>query len=287
MSPRILGTAVVLGVAALGATAFAFRNDSPPVPATVPVAEGMVPRVVEITASDYAFDAPDSLAAGPVTFKFHNHGPDLHHVYIVNLPGTKTLADLLAGTRGEVLPAWAHSIGGPGAQVPGGKGETSLVLTEGRWAIVCIVPAPDGVPHLNKGMMHEFVVTAPAVQNVAQGRPDMSITLNDYSFTLSKELTAGRHLIEVRNEAQQHHEVIFVKLQPGKHIQDLFDWFADRQGPPPGAMVGGTAPFHPGVINTVAIDLEPGTYGLVCFAGDKSDGRPHVMYGMSREIEVR
>ena len=283
-SNRFVGLLIGLVVVALAATAFMRRHDRPQDPAPIPTAES-APRIVAVTSRDYAFDAPDSLAAGPVTFDFTNLGPDLHHVYIVSMPDGKTIEDLVNETRGELLPAWAVAVGGPGAQIPGGHGRTSLTLTPGRYAMVCIVPAADGVPHLRKGMTHEFIVTnATARQGLPA--PDVTITLSDYAFQFSTPLTAGRHVIEVRNIATQHHEVIFVKLAPGKHISDLFAWLQSHDGPPPAAMVGGTSPFAPGVVNTVDITLEPGTYGLVCFATDVHDGKMHVEHGMTMEFTL-
>jgi hypothetical protein len=281
---RTLGILLGLAVVVVAATAFARRHDRPRDAAPVPTAEA-ARRIVPVTARDYAFEAPDTLAPGPVTFDFTNLGPDLHHVYIALLPEGKSAADLVNETRGELLPAWAITIGGPGAQIPNGHGQTSLTLNPGRYAMVCIVPAPDGVPHLRKGMVHEFTVTGP-VSRAALPVPDLTMTLRDYAFELSGTLTAGRHVIEVVNEAQQHHEVIFVKLAPGKHIADLFAWLGSHDGPPPAAMVGGTAPFHPGMSNLVDITLEPGTYGLVCFATDIGDGKMHVEHGMSAEFVV-
>lgn len=283
-SSRTFGLLAVLALAALGATAFLNRNSRPRDPAPVPTAEA-ARRIIEVTARDFAFDAPDTIAPGPVTFRFTNHGPDIHHVYIANLPEGKTLTDLVNETKGELLPAWAMTVGGPGAQIPGGHGETSLTLTPGRYAMVCIVPAPDGVPHLKKGMMHEFTVAGPMVQ-LANPVPGVVMTLRDYGFDLSAPLTAGRNIIEVRNTATQHHEVIILKLEPGKQSADLLTWLGTRSGPPPAAVIGGTAPFAPGVTNIVDITLEPGRYGLICFATDVHDGKMHVEHGMSTEFTI-
>lgn len=281
---RTIGFLIVLALAALGATAFLNRNARPRDPAPVPTADA-ARRIIDVTARDFAFDAPDTLAPGPVTFRFTNHGPDVHHVYIASLPDGKTLTDLVNETRGELLPSWAMTVGGPGAQIPGGHGETSLTLTPGRYAMVCIVPAPDGVPHLKKGMMHEFTVTGP-MSRLANPVPGVVMTLRDYGFDLSAPLTAGRNIIEVRNTATQHHEVIILKLEPGKKSSDLFAWFATHAGPPPAAVIGGTSPFAPGMTNIVDITLAPGRYGLICFATDVHDGKMHVEHGMSTEFVV-
>jgi hypothetical protein len=281
---RSLG--VVLGLAVLTTAAASYATHRSSETGALPGSIAEVPRrIVDIDARDYAFDLPDTLAPGPVTFRFTNLGPDLHHVYIVTLPEGKTLTDIVRETRGELLPDWAVSIGGPGAQIPSGQGETSLNLTPGRYAVVCIIPAADGVPHLNKGMMRQIVVAGGAVP-ASLPTPDIVMTLHDYRFELSAPLTAGRHVIEVKNVAPQHHEVIFVKLAPGKKIGDLFAWLGNHDGPPPAAMIGGTSPFSPGVTNLVDITLEPGNYALVCFATDVGDGKFHVEHGMSQEFTI-
>jgi hypothetical protein len=281
-TPLIL---IVLALVALATVAWNSRHSRPRDLTPIPTAEA-ARRVIDVTARDYAFDVPDTIAPGPMTFRFLNRGPDVHHVYIVVMPEGKTLQDLMRETRGELLPAWAHAVGGPGAQIPGGRGETSLSLVPGRYAMVCIVPAPDGVPHLMKGMMKEFTVAGTQVR-AGQLAATSIMTLRDYAFDLSTPLTLGRNIVEVRNVAPQHHEVIFVKLMPGKHIGDLFAWFGTHEGPPPAAVIGGTSPFSPGETNIVDITLEPGSYALVCFATDVGDHKMHVEHGMSTEFTIQ
>jgi hypothetical protein len=64
---------------------------------------------------------------------------------------------------------------------------------------------------------------------------DVRLVLNDYSFTFTPELRAGRHTIRVENAAAQPHHVELVRLAPGKTVGDLMHWFKQREGPPPGA----------------------------------------------------
>jgi hypothetical protein len=37
---------------------------------------------------------------------------------------------------------------------------------------------------------------------------------------------------------------------------------------------------------TFTADLEPGSYGLMCFVPDAKDGKPHLVHGMMQEIKV-
>src|SRR5205085_5357228 len=54
------------------------------------------PRVVTITAREYAFEGPGTIAAGTVTLPLVNRGAELHHVILFKLTQGKTFADLAA-----------------------------------------------------------------------------------------------------------------------------------------------------------------------------------------------
>jgi hypothetical protein len=115
---------------------------------------------------------------------------------------------------------------------------------------------------------------------------DVRIVLDDYSFTITPELRAGRHTIRVENAAAQPHHVEFVRLAPGKTVGDLMQWFKRREGPPPGEPVGGTTPLTRGAVSFVTADFAPGEYALFCFVPDAKDKRSHVAHGMVRQIRV-
>lgn len=280
--PAKLLLLVVLG-AATTATLVGVRGH-PRDPAPIPLAAPAL-RVVDVVASNYAFDAPDSLVAGPVTFRLANHGAELHHLIIVPLPAGKNVGDLMREAEGDRLPAWAAPIGGPNAIDPGSHTETTLVLAPGRYAMVCIIPAPDGMMHMKKGMAHEFVVT-PEAAALALPAGDLSMTLVDFGFTLSGPFTAGHHLLAVTNAAAQPHELVIFKLAPGKHLTDFLAWFQHPAGAPPASAVGGVSPIVTGGRNLVSLDLEKGTYGIICFLPDRTDRQPHFAHGMMKEIVV-
>src|SRR2546430_2604485 len=111
-------------------------------------------RDMTIVARDFAFDAPDSVAAGVTTIHLHNNGPDIHHVMLARLDAGHTAADLGKAFAAEgPLPAWVTLVGGPNAPMPGGDSWATVDLMPGQYAIICVIPAPDGVPHFMKGMV--------------------------------------------------------------------------------------------------------------------------------------
>jgi uncharacterized cupredoxin-like copper-binding protein len=242
--------------------------------------------VVTVIATDYAFDAPASIPAGPTTLRLVNRGPELHHVQLVRIEEGHTFEELAKiNPEAGPPPAWIRFVGGPNAPVPGAESQATLNLEPGNYAILCFIPSPDGVLHMMKGMARPLTVTPPAVAS-AETTPHARITLRDYSYELTGEIAAGRRTIRVDNQAAQPHELIVVRLAPGKTAQEMVSWLLKMEGPPPGAPQGGTSFLARGVSNDVTIDFHPGEYALLCMVPDAHDGKPHVMHGMVSQITV-
>ncbi|HEX2078556.1 MAG TPA: hypothetical protein VHG08_12630 [Longimicrobium sp.] len=251
-------------------------------------AAGAQPSVMEVRARDFAFQAPREIPAGTTTIRLHNDGPDLHHVQLLRLDEGHTLEELMAG-MGEQgpPPPWVHFVGGPNTPAPGEHAETTVDLHPGQYLMVCVIPGPDGVPHIAKGMLMPLTVTAAAGGPRPHAAADVHMSLIDYNFVLDRDITAGRRTIHVVTNADQPHEVLIAQLAPGKTLQDLMAWVAQPSGPPPARPIGGTTSLERGVVNVVTADFAPGEYALVCFHPDARDGQPHHMHGMMRQITVR
>jgi len=222
------------------------------------------------------------------TFHLINDGKAPHHLTLIRIDSGKTLADLEHElSMPAAPPTWVKEVGGPNAVGPGQADDATLDLTPGSYAMVCFVPIPGNVPHFAKGMIHAFTVTAsPPGAAAAAPTPDETINLHDYAFDLSAPLTAGKHTIEVTNAGSQAHEVVLMKLAPGKTIQNVLDWMDKPAGPPPAEFLGGVAGMDPGFVNYFSVDLTPGNYGLVCFLSDAKDGKPHFAHGMMKTVTV-
>ncbi|HEU4456175.1 MAG TPA: hypothetical protein VFR81_24115 [Longimicrobium sp.] len=288
---RIVKTAVVAGTvaaAAAGTTACGSADAQPsPEEKAAAAAAGAAPRVVTVTAHDYSFEAPAEVPAGPTTFRLVNAGEQIHHVQLVRLDEGKTMQDLFAAFEaGGPPPAWAHEVGGPNAPNPrGGESNATVTLEPGNYVLLCFVDLPGGVPHVMRGMAKALRVTAPTA-SAGERAADVTMTLDDYSFTLSKPLAAGKHTVRVENTAEQPHEVELVRFAPGKTLDDLGAWMANPQGPPPAELVGGVTAIAPGVTNTFDVELAAGQYALLCFVPDAGDGKPHLHHGMAQPFTV-
>ena len=241
---------------------------------------------VTVTAHDYAFDAPAEIPAGLTTFHLVNRGPSLHHLQLIRLDGGKTGNDFVAALKaGGPPPLWASLAGGPNPPEPGSTTSATVSLEPGDYAIVCFVPAVDGMPHLMKGMVHQLKVVGPS-REVAEPAADVVMKLVDFDFQLSAPLAAGRHTIRVENAGTQPHEVAIIRLQPGKTPEDFAAWGEKPEGPAPGALFGGMTGIMPGGHAFANVDLPAGDYALMCFFPDGKDGKPHFAHGMMKLIKV-
>jgi hypothetical protein len=263
---------------------------------TLPLALGAVvlltpvpaaPKAVTIVATEFALQAPDTVSQGAVTFNLVNQGKEFHHVWIARLEGGRTLADVQAALKNPgPPPAWIREVGGPNAPMPGGgTANATVMLQPGTYLLGCWIPSPDGVPHIMKGMVRELTVI-PAERPAPAPVAPVTMTLKDYSFSLSQPLTPGRQLIEVQNLAAQPHEIELAALAPGKSAHDLLAWVHKPEGPIPGSAIGGVSPIAKGEVAWFEVDLVPGRYALICFLPDAKDGKAHFEHGMVQEIEV-
>lgn len=251
-------------------------------------ATGRAPNMVNVTATEYAFEMPDTIPAGLTTFRLVDAGKELHHVQLIKLADGKTMSDFVKAVEaGGPPPTWATEAGGVNAPRPGGgEASTTLAVAPGNYAVVCLIPDAKGVPHVAKGMLRPLTVTAATGPAATEPTSDVTIKLADYSFELPAPISAGTHTIRVENDGAQPHEVQIVRLAPGKTAADVAAWVDHQQGPPPGEPIGGVPAIPVGTHAFVTANFTPGNYALLCFVPDTKDGKPHTAHGMVKQITV-
>ena len=147
-----------------------------PAPAPEP-AEALAPQayVVDVVAEDYAFQAPEEIPSGWITFRMANEGEETHFIYLTRLTGGYTydsyvtellpgIADVMARQRageltkaeamqafGTAIPAWywenASPRGGPGLVAGGGVSQGTVQLEPGLYVMECFMKTPEGRLH--------------------------------------------------------------------------------------------------------------------------------------------
>ena len=143
------------------------RGDRPPaalddsVALIEPVLAGSAgAHTLEVTATDFAFDAVPRIAAGAVTLRIVNRGTRVHHaaVFALDEPGSLD-AFFSALRRGNRLPAAVRAVGATPAAQPGQASSVLLVHEPGEYLIVCLDTGSGGEPHVIRGMVRSLVVT--------------------------------------------------------------------------------------------------------------------------------
>lgn len=252
-------------------------------------------HVVEVTAVDYAFDAPDELPAGWTTFRMRNDGQEPHFMLLNRLPEGRTLEDygtevgatfdrvwhelregsidmVQAGAMlGEQLPEWYSEVvqmGGPGIVSAGETAETALRLEPGTYVMECYIKTPEGEFHVSLGMARSIVVTE-EVSTASEPQADLEITLSEEGIDAPQVLQAGKQRIAVHfaehPELGLGNDVHLARMEgettPGD-VASWMDWMEldGLRSPAPARFVGGANEMPVGYTSYFSVDLEPGRH---------------------------
>jgi hypothetical protein len=254
------------------------------------------PAIVEVVGMDYAFRAPATLAAGPVTFRFRNDGKKAHEFNIFLLkPGVTIDQVIAAGKAGKPqMPMIEGAVGVLFAD-PGSTALSGLTvnLVPGRtYGVMCIFRDSTGTPrHYEMGMYSVIRVTGPAAHATIAAD---SVVAVDYAFAkYPREISSGPHTIAFRNAGRHRHEIHVALLKKGitldsvvavdKHDGDVDPLFEKN---------GGMGVLHamPGqaALGGLSVDFLPGREYLIdCSFSDDDKSPPHYKLGMYGSIRVR
>ena len=290
----------VLLVVCTAATAACGREDAARRPDTTAGA----PNEVSLSATEYAITAPDSIPAGWTTFRLANRGEEVHYGHIVGLDPGRTVDEMAAAYLEAIRtsgprPAWVKRFGGPGGTPPGGSSTVTQRLEPGSYVWICPVEDGGGTPHFARGEVMPFVVHAAAgdaAAPAAEPTAEAVVRLVDHAFAIEPALGAGRQTIRVENAGAETHDLVLLKLVPGRTIEDVRAWLnperarRDDAGEPPplesiGTPGGGIAAIAPGMRAYFEADLTPGDYVLLCMV-TAPDGRSHIEHGMIRQLRI-
>lgn len=115
----------------------------------------------------------------------------------------------------------------------------------------------------------------------------VTVTAMDYAFQAPDTIPAGRTTFHLVNKGPDMHHIWLIKLEQGKTLEDLIE--ATRTpGPLPrwAVEVGGPNTPMPGGESWATLDLEAGRYVMACVIPARTDGQPHFMKGMVKEVAV-
>jgi uncharacterized cupredoxin-like copper-binding protein len=237
-----------------------------------------------ITSEEYGFRMPDSVRAGLVHITLHNAGHDIHEAALIHFTDTVGTAAAYADSiRAHVdFPSNAEDIGGAALTMPGDSNGVWLRLAPGRYAVLCWKG-----DHLTRGMVHDLRVVATNEPTADPPKPTRELTLVDFAYKFDAPLTAGRHILHVRNMGSEDHEGDMFKATQTTGLREYVAWLeAGEKGLPPLAPVAAFGDIYPGKEAWIEMNLAPGHYFMLCRVPAKTDGHPHSERGMFAEFDV-
>ena len=250
-------------------------------------------QTITITAIDYSYDMPTSFAlrAGLVDLQLVNNGTQPHQAQFARLnagiTSTQVVDELINKWQEKQAFSLLTFIGGSDTVSPGDGQETILDLSAGNYALLCLVTGSDGLPHIDKGMIH-FLTVSPAQETQPSPQASGEIVMQDHSYTLPPELTqAVTSTLKVVNQGTKPHELNIVRLVNGKGTQDIQTFFRNPSGPPPFEEYGGMATLAPGTSGWLIVHLEPGNYTVFSAVPDPTTGVFQLTQGLLTAFTVQ
>ncbi|MEF8940234.1 MAG: hypothetical protein V5A22_10340 [Salinivenus sp.] len=261
------------------------------------------PPVVEVTALDYAFQAPDTIRSGWTTFRLKNKAEEIHEIELGRLPEEVTYADYvetipfwdtitarveageLVGRR-EVhaapvpnVPNWSPQfITSLGLISPGRTAEKTEYLAPGTYVMPCFVKSPDGQTHLSKGMHRKLVVRD---DSTGATEPDADVEVRVGGDTVNQDgaLSRGTNTIAARfaEESKGPQAINLIRVEEDTDLEAVEQWMnwytkGGLMAPAPAEFLGGDNIHSEAPKGSVAYftveDLEPGRYAWVVWTSE-------------------
>lgn len=270
--------------------------------------------VVEVTALEFRFEAPDSVKSGWNTFQMKNEGAQEHFMYVYKIPSEITLAEYEEGVPqafeevwqkyvageinqqetvemlGENIAPWFFTevvpSGGVALTEPGETAQSTVNLDPGKYIMECYVKMPDGTWHTTMGMYKMFHVTEDSTGLEAPSA-NYEMTLSNYDISTTGELKQGANTIAVHAqdtpEGFMMHDINLFRMNDTTSVEDIVAWMNWLEldqftAPAPAYSLGGVDHMAAGKTGYMTVELTPGNYAWV------SEGYGH--RGMVKEFTI-
>jgi hypothetical protein len=265
---------------------------APPPPAKVTV-------TVSGSGKQVKFDMPAQFKAGATELTLVNKLKEPVELQLVQLDAGHDLAEfypVLESEEGAPVPAWLHAFGGVGETSAGQTRSVVVDLKAGTYQWFSgTAPEQEGAqPQYRRGGVGSVEVTGDAtgaqLPSTAAQITAKEIAADDYRFEASG-FKAGTNQITFTNGGGQLHHVVIARLAEGATLDQAREFFAteDFKGPPPIDFDASevTAVLDSGGKEVDTVELQSGSYALLCFVNDRAGGPPHVIKAkMLQEVTV-
>jgi hypothetical protein len=235
---------------------------------------------LNVKAGEYTYKVSGSPKSGWTQINFSNPGVEYHVLGISQLKKGVTAKQLIAALKSSDDGAADKLVVGGVTPVPGalGPSEATTILTKlkpGHYAMICFVPAPDGVPHALHGMVDTFDVSSGKSSLTPPKDGVIPVTLSDDSITLPSAGLPKSGWVKVTNSTSVSRSFSLGRyLTPTATFEDAAAYFAtffDNPGDAsdaPASLIGGLEGIAAGGTGYVQLKLDAGRYAAVSENGD-------------------
>ncbi len=262
---------------------------------------------LRVTSDGTTSDLPTEMEAGRYHVIFENTSALDIDLEFYQLPEGLTVEDLTAAFEEAEGPMFTPPDfffdmvfnGGP-ASVAGESGEVVLDLTPGEWVVNLFTydPATD-----EQGDNFQTVTVTGELAEMEEVPGAVEIVMAEMYFEVPETFATGPQIWHVVNNGQQVHHVVLSRVPDGTTEAQVLELVNSEFAGPPASPEAGATPvetalsfedvedvffsllFSSGQANWYEVDVEPGTYAMLCFMPDPS-GTPHVMLGMVKVFTV-
>jgi hypothetical protein len=172
-----------------------------------------------------------------------------------------------AGRPSRFFEEW--SFGGPAVPRDSTNDATvTMELRPGRYAFISYEVDATGRP---RGDRYKWLmITAIRTSALIPSRfavPDVTLKIKDARIDVIGALRRGQRTFQVENIGAQAHDLMIVRVNSGKTVEDVQRWLRDRRGSAPFFYVGGITPLSPGVTTQTRHVLQSGTHVVLSTMG--------------------
>ncbi len=254
---------------------------------------------LRVTSDGTSNDFPTAVEAGRYHVIIENTSALDIDLEFYQLPEGVTVEDLTAAFEEAQGPMFVPPDfffdmvfnGGPTSSA-GETGEVVLDLTPGEWVVNLFTYDPETD---EQDDYFQSVTVTGEMAEMEEVPGAVEIVMAEMYFELPETISAGPQIWNVVNNGQQVHHVVLSRVPDGTTEEQVLE-LASSFGPPASPEAGATPVepalsfedvedvfysllFSEGQANWYEVDVQPGTYAMLCFMPDPS-GTPHVMLGM-------
>lgn len=243
--------------------------------------------VVTVSVTDDGIEAPAEWTAGYVNIVIENNrtemnnADDFYSITLIRLNDGVSMADFEAAANNSENPLEAVLLATLYGGVSPGMGESESYITN-LIAGEYVLAEPQG----ESTAFASFTVVDGEGGDMVAPEAGVNAVMFDFGFGVPAFIPSGPQIWHIQNIGAQWHEIAMYRAEDGMSVADVMEAMQASEEEPEQVYFG--SPLGADVETWVTIDLEPGTYVVLCFLPDLAgDFSPHLNHGMIQVFVVQ